>query len=120
MSKLGRSLSKTLIIDNVADNFKFQPNNGIHIKNFEGDENDMEFFELSEDLKNIVRFDIDVRDALPKIREKMIIRNNTILEEAYINNNGNENEHVNTPNKFFDKELNDNHNHNNNEVISSK
>ena len=113
MSKLGRSLSKTLIIDNVADNFKFQPNNGIHIKNFEGDENDMEFFELSEDLKNIVRFDIDVRDALPKIREKMIVRNNTILEEAH-----NGNEHENTPSKFFDKESNDNTNIN--EVISTK
>jgi hypothetical protein len=76
LSKLGRNLSRTLIIDNVADNFKLQIDNGIHIKNFEGDENDIEFFELSEDLKNIVRFDLDVRDAIPKIREKMLIRNN--------------------------------------------
>ena len=72
---MGRNLSRTLIIDNVADNFKLQKDNGLHIKNFEGDENDVEFFELAEDLKNIVKFDIDVRDALPKIREKMIVRN---------------------------------------------
>lgn len=59
----------------MADNFKLQVDNGIHIKNFEGDENDVEFFEIADDLKNIVKFDLDVRDAIPKIREKMIIRN---------------------------------------------
>ncbi len=62
----------------MADNFKLQVDNGIHIKNFEGDENDVEFFEIAEDLKNIVKFDLDVRDAIPKIREKMIIRNDNI------------------------------------------
>ena len=78
LSKLGRCLTKTLIIDNVADNFKLQKENGIHIKNFEGDENDNEFLEISEDLKNIVKFEIDVRDALPKIREKMNQRLNNL------------------------------------------
>jgi len=29
-----------------------QPKNGLHIKNFEGDENDDEFNELKEDLKS--------------------------------------------------------------------
>ncbi len=68
-------MSKTLIIDNVADNFKLQPDNGINIKNFEGEDMDVELIELIDDLKNIVKFEIDVRDALPKIREKMQQRN---------------------------------------------
>ena len=34
---LGRDLSKTLIIDNLKENFeKTTPDNGIHISNFEG------------------------------------------------------------------------------------
>lgn len=76
LSKLGRDLTRTLIIDNVADNFKLQQDHGLNIKNFEGDENDVELLELAEDLKNIVRMEVDVRDALPKIREKMLMRYN--------------------------------------------
>jgi hypothetical protein len=64
-----------MIIDNMADNFKLQNEHGLHIKNFEGDENDIELYELVDDLKEIVVNEIeDVRVALPNIREKMIQR----------------------------------------------
>jgi CTD small phosphatase-like protein 2 len=76
LSKLGRCLSKTFIIDNVAENFKLQESNGLNIKNFEGDENDKELIELTEDLKNITINYEDVRHALESIREKMITRYN--------------------------------------------
>jgi CTD small phosphatase-like protein 2 len=50
LSKLGRDISRILIIDNVADNFDLQRDNGLNIKNFLGDENDNELIHLSEDL----------------------------------------------------------------------
>ncbi len=76
MSKLGRDLTKTLIIDNVADNFQLQPLNGIHIKNFEGDENDTELLDLTEDLVLIAKLNLDdIRDHLHTVRNNMIYRN---------------------------------------------
>lgn len=32
LSRIGRDLSKTLIVDNIAENYQIQPNNGIFIK----------------------------------------------------------------------------------------
>ena len=34
LSKLGRPLNKTIIVDNVAENFSQQPDNGIFIKSW--------------------------------------------------------------------------------------
>ena len=45
-------MSRVIIIDNVKENYQLQPTNGLHIKNFEGDENDNEFNELKEELKS--------------------------------------------------------------------
>ena len=61
-----------IIIDNVAENFRLQKENGLNIKNFEGDENDNELIELMEDLKYIVKNKLDdVRTHLISIRQKM-------------------------------------------------
>jgi TFIIF-interacting CTD phosphatase-like protein len=76
-----------LIIDNVEANFKLQKENGIKIKNFEGDENDNELVELIDDLKYIVDSNCtDVRDYLHIVREKMEKRNNQI-DFSFIGNN---------------------------------
>ena len=40
LSKLGRDLSRTLIVDNNAENFQQQPDNGIYIKSWYNDAND--------------------------------------------------------------------------------
>jgi len=40
LSKLGRDISKVIIIDNVAENFKNTPDNGILIKSWFGDTDD--------------------------------------------------------------------------------
>jgi len=51
LSKLGRNLEKTIIIDNVKENFMLQPDNGLNISNFLGDERDNELLNLVNDLK---------------------------------------------------------------------
>lgn len=81
LNNLGRDLNKTIIIDNVKENFKNNPENGLHIKHFLGNPNDSELFEIIKDLKSIYYFYNkielvnkkvpDVRIHLPLIRAKM-------------------------------------------------
>ena len=72
LSKLGRDLKKIIIIDNIEENYIFQPNNGLNILDFEGDENDNELQFLLEDLLEIVSTPgKNVIYELPKIRKKM-------------------------------------------------
>ena len=80
---MGRSIEKVIIIDNVEDNFKLQSENGLNIKNFLGEEDDNELFDLMPDLiSKIFNIDIvlsneeDVRIPLRSIREKMKKRYN--------------------------------------------
>ena len=53
---IGRDLNKTLIIDNLAENFKFTtPDNGIHIEDFTGDMDDCELGRLGLFLERLVK-----------------------------------------------------------------
>lgn len=67
LSKLGRDINKVIIIDNNKDNFSLQPENGLHICSFVGDQNDDELYSLSEDLMKIVNSKKD--DIRPIIKE---------------------------------------------------
>ena len=72
LSKLGRDLTKIIIIDNIEENYIFQKNNGLNIIDFEGDENDDELQYLLEDLLEVVSTPgKNVLNELPKIRIKM-------------------------------------------------
>ena len=72
MSKLGRNLEKIIIVDNIEENYQLQPNNGLNISDFEGDENDNELEFLLEDLLEIVKQPgKNVINELPKIRRNM-------------------------------------------------
>lgn len=51
LSKLGRNLAKTLIIDNLPENFSIQPENGIYIQSWFGEPEDRALFELAPLLK---------------------------------------------------------------------
>jgi len=51
---LGRDLKKTIIIDNISDNFVSQPDNGIFISTWYDDMNDNFLDEISPLLINIV------------------------------------------------------------------
>lgn len=46
ISKLGRDLSKTIIVDNIPENFQLQADNGIFIKSWFKDPDDSALFEL--------------------------------------------------------------------------
>lgn len=51
LSRIGRPLNKTIIVDNVAENFCLQPDNGIFIKSWFDDMSDTALFELAPLLK---------------------------------------------------------------------
>ena len=55
LSLIGRDLSKTIIVDNIAENFQKQPENGILIKSWYDDPNDDALYELGPRLKIIAR-----------------------------------------------------------------
>ena len=84
LSKLGRDLSKILIVDNNKDNFSLQPENGLHICSFIGDQNDDELYNLSSDLMKIVESNKnDIRPTIKEIKQIMKKRyesKNIILE----------------------------------------
>ena len=73
LSRIGRDLSRTIIVDNVAENFQLQPDNGIFIKSWFDDMTDTALSELAPLLKEIVKKQVnDVRDALRKFRDQML------------------------------------------------
>lgn len=47
LSLLGRDMSKTIIIDNISDNFVSQPDNGIFISTWYDDANDNYLSEIT-------------------------------------------------------------------------
>ena len=72
LSKLGRDLNKVIIIDNIEENFRLQPKNGLNIIDFEGDEKDNEFQFLLEDLLKIVSVPgKNICNELPVVRKNM-------------------------------------------------
>ena len=72
LKKIGRDLDKILIVDNNKDNFSLQPENGLHICSFIGDQNDDELYNLSEDLMKIVRSNKeDIRPIIKEIQDNM-------------------------------------------------
>ena len=59
LSQIGRDLSRCIIVDNLADNFKLQQNNGLFIKTWNGDIKDNQLIDLKKILtgnNNLIRF----------------------------------------------------------------
>ena len=79
LMRLGRDMSKIIIIDNLKDNFKLQPNNGLFIKTWTSDINDNQLFDLEKILKDIALFEVDdVRPVIEKINDYIKISRNMI------------------------------------------
>jgi Dullard-like phosphatase family protein len=82
LSKLGRDLSKVIIIDNMPQNFKLQKENGIFIKSFNGDnKKDSTLFDLIPILKKITENnENDVRVELNKMKNEIFTKITTNLQ----------------------------------------
>lgn len=65
LSLLGRDLNRTIIIDNIKENFERQPANGIEIKTWTKDPHDKELDNLMIFLKGVV--EAQVKDVKPLI-----------------------------------------------------
>ena len=65
-------MNKIIIIDNIENNYQLQPNNGLNIINFEGEENDFELEYLLNDLLPIVeKPGKDIFEELESVRKNM-------------------------------------------------
>lgn len=72
MSLINRDLSKSIIIDNIASNFKLQPRNGIAISTWTDDPEDISLYNLIPVMKKLAVDGVsDVRDGLEKLSEYM-------------------------------------------------
>ena len=86
LSKIGRDLSKVIIIDNLKENFKLQPNNGIFIKTWTNDINDVQLKDLLVILKDIVSLKVnDVRTIIQKMNDEIKLGRNIIRPYGNIN-----------------------------------
>ena len=73
LSKIGRDLSKTLIVDNNPHSFKFQYENAILISSYFGEKNDDKaLIELQKILIKIYKEKGDVRESISKYKEEII------------------------------------------------
>lgn len=54
LTRLGRSLNTTIIVDNLKENFSLQPRNGIEIKTWMSDGRDTALFQLAPLLLKVV------------------------------------------------------------------
>jgi len=71
MSRLGRDLDRTLIIDNVQENFMLQPHNGIFIVTWYDDPHDTALFALTPLLDELIATRSKVPDILDKYRDQI-------------------------------------------------
>ena len=106
LEKLGRDIKKIIIIDNISENFSQQPENGLNIIDFEGNEYDDELKFLKEDLIKLVKLKPDdVRYYLKDIQKKMDKR--AVLFKT-LNDRAKSDEKNYYDNNLFDDIINDN------------
>jgi TFIIF-interacting CTD phosphatase-like protein len=74
LTKIGRDVKKTLIIDNLPQNFRLQKENGIYIKNYWGDDNkDTALLDLIPILSGIAKSKpSDIRRSLKGYHEEIL------------------------------------------------
>ena len=82
LSKLGRDLSKVVIVDNNKDNFSLQPENGLFISSYFGEQNDNELYLLCGDLMKIIETQPD--DIRPIIKEIDTAMQTRYAENMYV------------------------------------
>ena len=72
LTKIGRNLNRCLIIDNLADNFKLQPNNGIQCGTWLDDMKDTQLNDLDIILTQIIeRKPQDIKPIIKKLNDEV-------------------------------------------------
>ena len=85
LTRIGRALDSTIIVDNMPQNFRLQKENGIHIKPFFAqDPNDNTLIELMVILIEIAKSGIDVREGLAKYRNDIVQKVTSNISEYNI------------------------------------
>ena len=75
ITRVGRPLNSTIIIDNMPQNFRLQKENGILIKSFWGEEiNDKTLYDLMNILVKIAKDGCDVRVSLKKYHDEIVTK----------------------------------------------
>ena len=84
LSKLGRDLSKVVILDNRPQNYELQKENGIYIRSFYGDDKfDNALINLIPILKTIAKNPYnDVREEIKKLKEEIFTKVTTDLYDG--------------------------------------
>ena len=73
LTRIGRSLDRIIIIDDMPQNFRLQKENGITIKPFFGNDlDDSALYELVPILKHIAESGNDARIGLNKYRKEIV------------------------------------------------
>ena len=73
LTRIGRPLNSTIIVDNMPQNFRFQKENGICVKPFWGqDSNDKTLYNLIPILIDIAKMGGDVRISLSKFKDDIV------------------------------------------------
>jgi CTD small phosphatase-like protein 2 len=86
LNKLGRDIERIIIVDNLQDNFKLQPYNGIPIKTWNDDMNDNELYYLCSFLKKLYTFNIkDVRCVIKNLSEDINMKMKSNVVYPYMN-----------------------------------
>jgi len=84
IDKLGRKLSKTIIVDNNPLNFQLHPNNGLYIKIWKDDIDDHQLFGLRNLLDHIAKIGFkDMREAIRCIKKQLHNRDIDRLSNPY-------------------------------------
>ena len=74
LNKIGRKLSNIIIVDNMPQNFRLQPENGIYIKPFWGKDNEDDvLFALTKILLQMVDDGGDLRNGIKKYKKDIIM-----------------------------------------------
>jgi len=72
LTKIGRNLNRCLIIDNIADNYKFQPDNGIQCTTWNDNMRDTQLNDLDIILTKIIeKKPQDIRPIIKKLNEEV-------------------------------------------------